>query len=242
MRMYIITLKLNDFFVFSSHLTFSEIKGVSYTVYRPSQYIHNYPLMYALTDLLYVSLASPTITVDEIEYKDLDAIEKILYVYPARPRSIRLMRLLGNIRGEGFAEPSEAHPKTIYPWHVAHIVFTPGSIFESVLITYEDDIRLPKTIRIGVKRQGVFTVEYHEADITGFIDGFSDPINLGDVVRRGLRPDSFTKLLETRTRRKNAPGSNMIVIGEYRRRMLSIIKANINGEEIVFRLPLLGRP
>jgi len=242
MKIYIITLKLNDFFVFSSHLTFSKIKGVSYTVYRPSQYIHNYPLMYALADLLYVSLASPTITVDEIEYKDLDEIEKILYVYPARPRSIRLMRLLGNIRGEGFAEPSEAHPKTIYPWHVAHIVFTPGSIFESVLITYENDIKLPKIIRIGVKRQGVFTVEYYEAVITGFTDGFSDPINLGDVVRRGLRPDSFRMLLETRTRRKNAPGSNMIVSGEYRRRMLSIVKANINGEEVVFRLPLLVRP
>ena len=49
-------------------------------------------------------------------------------------------------------------------------------------------------------------------------------------------------LLETRTRRKNVPGSNMIVIGEYRRRILSIVKANINGEEVVFRLPLLVRP
>jgi len=238
MKILICKLKLNNFLTFSSFVGYSVIAGVSYQVYKPQPYIHNYALMYGFAGLLYASLASPRKHVNEIEYRFLDMIEKKMYIYPARPRSLKIKRMLCNIKGEGYVDVVQPKPKSVYPWHVAHIYFAPGSIFETVLILFEENLKLPKTIRIGVKRQGVFEVSYREAKIAKDTSGFTDPVNLGDMERFGLTPDSYAVVLSTKTRRKGVPYSNIIVKAFYSKPVIKVIRGTIEGEKIVFHLPI----
>jgi len=239
MRIFVCRLKLNNFLTFSSFVGYSVIGGVSYQVYKPQPYIHNYSLMYGFTGLLYASLASPRKHVNEIEYKFLDSIEKKLYVYPARPRTLRIKRTLCNVKGEGYVELVQPKPKSVYPWHVAHIYFAPGSVFETVAIVFDEGVKIPRTIRIGVKRQGVFEVTCSEAKISDkAISGFTDPVNLGDMERFGLKPDSYVIVLSTKTRRKGIPHSNIIVKAFYNKPVIRVIEGIIEGEKSVFHLPI----
>jgi len=241
LKILIARLKLHSFLTFSSSVGYTLIGGVTYTVYRPQPYLHNYTLMYGFAGVLYASPASPISPQrpGEVDYRFLDEIESRLYVFPARPRHLSVKRMLCNIKGEGYAEPVQPKPKTVYPWHVAHVYFAPGSVFETVVIVKDNSIRLPNTIRIGVKRQGVFRVEYAEAEVTGYTDGISDPINLGDAVRFGVEPESYILLLATKTRRAGVPYSNYVVKGVYRDRKLAVIEGKVHGERIEFRLPIL---
>jgi len=240
MRVLIARLKLSDFLTFSSSIGFSVIRGVTYPTYKPQPYIHNYALMYGFAGLLYASLGSPTKPKhpNVIDYSFLDEIEKKMYVYPARPKSLVIKRMLCNIKSEGYVEPTQPRPKSLYPWHVAHVYFAPNSVFETIIILYKEGIRLPRTIRVGVKRQGVFKVVYSDAKIDGYTSGFSDPINLGDAERFDYKPDSHVVVLTTKTRRKRVPHSNYIVKGFYRERKLAVIKGQIEGERVIFTLPL----
>jgi len=237
-KVLIARLKLNDFLTFSSTISFTSIGGVSYPIYKPQPYLHNYALMYGFAGLLYASLASPGKQLNEIDYSQLNEIKEKFYVYPARPKAIVVRRLLCHVKSEGFAEPVQPKPKTVYPWHVVHMAFTPGSEFETVVIVRDERTRLPKTIRIGVKRQGVFSVEYRPAEVRGYVSGFSDPINLGDARLNNLTPDSYVVLLSTRTSHKNIPHSNLIVKGYYREDKLALIEAT-EGEKTTFKLPLM---
>jgi len=240
MRIYVAELQLHNFLTFSSSVGFAVIGGVSYPVYRPQPYIHNYALMYGFRGIPYASLASKTGEYDEIDYSLLSEIENEIYVFPARPRSLVIKRVLCNIKGEGYAEPVQPKPKTVYPWHVAHMYIAPGSIFETVVLVKREGIRLPSVIRIGVKRQGVFKVRYVEASIEGYTDGYSDPVNLGDVIRFRAEPDSYVVLLTTKTKRTGVPYSNYVVKGYYSRRVLAVIRARTGSRVTEFRLPIPG--
>ena len=240
MKILIVRLKLHNFLTFSSSIGFSVIGGVSYPVYKPQPYLHNYALMYGFAGLLYASLASPTKPKhsNEIDYNLLQNIEKKIYVYPARPRHLVIKRMLCNIKGEGYAEPTQPKPKTMYPWHVAHIYFGPGSVFETVIIVKDNSTKLPSVIRVGVKRQGVFKVEYRQAKIKEFTNGISDPVNLGDIIRFGLKPYSYVLVLSTKTRRIGIPYSNYIVKGLYKENVLAVIEGKIGKETVSFKLPI----
>jgi hypothetical protein len=239
LRVLIAELKLCDFLTFSSTLAFTIIGGISYPVYKPQPYLHNYALLYGFAGILYASLASPKKQVDEIDYRYLEEVEREIYVYPARPRNISVRRLLCNVKSEGYVEPFNWRPKSIYPWHVVHLAFMPGSVFETVILIRNPNIKLPNTIRIGVKRQGVFTVKYYQAEIKGYINGFSDPLNLGDVIKKGYTPSSYVTLLTTRTLRRDVPYSNIIAKGYYTEKKLAVIEYNIDFSNINFRLPIL---
>mgnify|MGYP000223935810 CR=1 FL=1 len=239
MKIYICLLKLCDFLTFSSTIGFATIGGVSYTVYKPQPYIHNYALMYGFSGLLHVSLASPAKEIREIDYRFLNDIERKIYVYPARPRKLVIKRMLLNIKGEGLVE-TQLRPKSIYPWHVAHVYFGPGSVFETVLLVFDDSFKIPRNIRIGVKRQGVFTVECREAIVKNLVNGFTDPVNLGDILKSSMNPDSYVVLLSTRTRRRNVPYSNVIVKAYYKEPRIHLLSTSIDGREVEFRVPLLS--
>lgn len=235
-------LRLCDFLTFSSSVLPVEIGGVTYPVYRPVPYIHNYSLMYAFGGLVYASLASPSKPADhgEVPYSLLSEISKDLYVYPARPSLVDMTRILANVKSEGFAEPRKVKPKSLYPWHVAHMTFAPGSIFETVILLSNGNLKLPKTIRLGVKRQGVFEVNYYRAKVIDYVSGWSDPINLGDMVRYGLKPDKYVALLVTKTVRKGNQFSNIVARGYYSERKLSVIETDSGRRESTFFLPLPG--
>jgi CRISPR type I-D-associated protein Csc1 len=237
-KLLIARLRLSDFLTFSSTISFTSIGDVSYPIYKPQPYLHNYALMYGFAGLLYASLASPKGQLNEIDYGQLDEIEEKFYVYPARPKAIGVRRLLCHVKSEGFAEPVQPKPKTVYPWHVVHMAFTPGSEFETVIVVRDERIKLPKTIRVGVKRQGVFSVEYQPAEVKGYVSGLSDPINLGDALLNGLAPNSYVVLLSTRTSRRNVHHSNLIVKGYYYEDKLALIEAT-KGGRTTFKLPLM---
>ncbi|MEM3924244.1 MAG: hypothetical protein QXZ48_08180 [Zestosphaera sp.] len=206
-------------------------------VYKPQPYIHNYPLMYGLGGLLYASLASPHVETAEIDYSLLDEVERRLYVYPARPRRIDLKRMLLNIKGERAVEVVQPRPKSMYPWHVMHLYFAPGSVFETVVVTELDNVRIPSIIRVGVKRQGVFRVVCEEATVKEYTSGLTDPVNLGDLARYKLNPDSYVMLLNTKTARRGVPGSNTIVKAYYRENKVALLESRSG---IRFRVPLIG--
>ncbi len=233
-------LKLCDFLTFSSTILPVEIGDVTYPTYRPAPYIHNYPLMYAFSGLTHASLTSPSKpgNPSEVSYLLLDEIERNLYVYPASPVLIDMTRLIGNVKSEGFAEPRKVRPKSLYPWHVAHMAFAPGSAFETVILVTNENVKLPGTIRLGVKRQGVFEVRYYHAKVKGFVSGWSDPVNLGDVIRYGLEPEQYYTLLTTKTVHKSRQFSNMIVRGYYSESKLSVIEVSSGQYRRTFRLPL----
>lgn len=236
LKAYICTLRLCDHLTFSSTVGYANVMGVSYMVYKPQPYLHNYPLMYGFSGLLYIALASPTIETRKIDYSQLDEIEKKLYVYPARPRRISVKRMLLNIKGEGPVELVQPKPKSMYPWHVIHYYFAPGSEFETVVVTKTADTNIPRTIRVGVKRQGVFRVECEEAVVEKRTYGFTDPVNLGDLLRRGMQPSSHIVLLETKTTRKDVPYSNVIVKAYFDKDVVTVLRTP-SGRS--FRVPLL---
>ncbi|MEM1696117.1 MAG: hypothetical protein QXE66_05380 [Desulfurococcaceae archaeon] len=236
-KTYICSLKLCDYVTFSSTVGYANIMGVTYTVYKPQPYIHNYPLMYGFGGLLYASLASPHVETTEIDYSFLDEVEKKIYVYPARPRRIALRRMLLNIKGEGAVEVVQPKPKSVYPWHVVHLCFAPGSVFETVVVTRSDNVRIPRTIRVGVKRQGVFRVTCEEARVERYTSGSTDPVNLGDLSRYGLAPDSYVVLLSTKTVRKGVPNSNIIVKAYYKENRVAVLRT---CSRVEFRVPLIG--
>jgi len=192
--------------------------------------------MYGFGGLLYATLASPHVEVTQIDYSLLDEVERKLYVYPARLRKVNLKRMLLNIKGEGAVEAVQPKPKSMYPWHVIHLYFAPGSIFETVVITRLDTVKIPSTIRIGVKRQGVFRVICEEARVVGKVSGLTDPVNLGDLTRYGLAPDSYIVLLNTKTTRKGVPNSNTIVKAYYRENKVALLET---GDGLRFRVPLI---
>lgn len=235
-KTYICTLRLCDYLTFSSTVGYTNIMDVTYTVYKPQPYLHNYPLMYGFGGLLHVSLASPHVETMQIDYSSLDDIEGRLYIYPARPRRIFLKRMLLNIKGEGAIEV-QLKPKSIYPWHAVHLYFAPGSVFETVAIIKDDRVRIPKNIRVGVKRQGVFSVECEEASIKGYTSGLTDPVNLGDLSRYGLTPDSYVVLLNTKTARKGVPNSNTIVKAYYKENKVALLETRSGMR---FKVPLIG--
>jgi len=238
MKIYVAELQLHNFLTFSSSVGFAVIGGVSYPVYRPQPYIHNYALMYGFRGIPYASLASKAGEFQQIDYSLLNEVENEMYVFPARPRALVIKRMLGNIRGEGYAEPIQPRPKTMYPWHVAHMYIAPGSIFETVILTKKEGVKLPTIIRIGAKRQGVFKVRYVEANIEGYTNGYSDPINLGDAIRFGMEPSSHVVLLATKTERIGVPRSNYVVKGFYERNVLAVIRARTGSSTVEFKLPI----
>ncbi|MEM1703593.1 MAG: hypothetical protein QXQ31_06035 [Zestosphaera sp.] len=236
-KTYICTLRLCDYMTFSSTVGYANVMGVTYAVYKPQPYLHNYPLMYGLGGLLYASLASPHVETTEVDYSFLDEVEKRFYVYPARPRRIALKRMLLNIKGEGAVEIVQPKPKSMYPWHVMHLYFAPGSVFETVVVARLDNVRIPSTIRVGVKRQGVFRVVCEEASVKGYTSGSTDPVNLGDLTRYKLNPDSYIVLLNTKTARRGVPSSNTIVKAYYRENRVTLLETRSG---IKFRVPLIG--
>jgi len=240
MKIYVAELRLHDFLTFSSSVGFTVISRVSYPVYRPQPYIHNYALMYGFRGIPYASLASKAGEFQQIDYSMLNGIEDEIYVFPARPRALVIKRLLSNIRGEGYAEPVQPRPKTVYPWHVVHMYIAPGSVFETVILVKREGIKLPSIVRIGVKRQGVFKVRYSEAEVKGCTSGYSDPINLGDAIRSGLKPGTYVVLLTTKTERFGIPYSNYVVKGFYERNELAVIRAKVGSRDVVFKLPVKG--
>lgn len=236
-RVFICTLRLCDHLTFSSSVGYANVADVTYTVYKPQPYLHNYSLMYGFSGLLHVSLASPTIEITEIEYSWLNEIKKKLYVYPARPRKVILKRMLLNIKGEGVVEVVQPRPKSMYPWHVIHLYFAPGSEFETVVISKSADVRIPSTIRVGAKRQGVFKVKFEEAVVKGYTSGLTDPVNVGDLVEHGMVPDFYTVLLNTKTVKRGAPGSNIIAKAYFKKAIVALLESRSG---IMFRVPLLG--
>ncbi len=236
MKPYICELKLCDYLTFSSTTDYANVGGVTYMVYKPQQYIHNYALMYGFSGLLHASLASIAKRVLEIDYNLLDEIEEKVYVYPARPISVSIKRMLLNIRGEGAVDVVQPKPKSVYPWHVCHMCFPPGSLFETVLLVKDENYRIPATIRVGVKRQGVFRVKCREVEERSRTRGFTDPVNLGDLLKYGLKPSYYKLLLETKTVRKDVPYSNTIVKAYFDREVIDVLKV---GEK-TFRVPLLA--
>lgn len=185
-------LHLHGFLTFSSFTSVVPYGNTSFTEYKPAPVIHNYPLMYAFFGLVHGSLASKVrerpiedaVRVAPPDYRLLKEVLRKLYVFPAKPYRLITTKMLAVAGGERLVQ-LVPKPKAMYPWRVVHQYFAPGSIFDTILLVYDEDYIPPKTIRLGVKRYGVFRVECVKANIVGEWHWYSDPVNVADIEKWG---------------------------------------------------------
>lgn len=230
-------LRLHGYLTFSSFVGVSTTGKVAFTEYKPAPVIHNYPLMYALAGLSHGSLASlawerPLDAVHQSpppKYTLIPSIEKKLYAYPAKPFSIVTARMLSVAGGERLVH-LQVRPKSMYPWRVIHRYFAPGTIFDTLVILNEE-ARIPRTIRLGAKRYGVFSVECKIAREEGEWNGFSDPVNLDDVRKWGYNVLKSLTILE----RKKGGGTIARAIFD---KPVKVLKARFRDGLAEFKLPL----
>ena len=122
--------------------------------------IHNYPLTLAF-------LGRP---VEEsyvaIVYKITKSIEagKMwkehgFYLYPALASKMYVRQLLFSMGGTGYLT-MKAKTRASIPDFTSHQVFLPGSVFKTYIIARSKEPGLPKFIRLGAKRYGIFKANY----------------------------------------------------------------------------------
>lgn len=243
MKMLACRLRLHGFLTFSSFVGVATIGGVTFTEYKPAPVIHNYPLMYAFAGLAHGSLASKSwswsdpikgsLNAPPPEYRLLQEMLRRFYIYPAKPSSIVVARMLGVVGGERLAH-LQVRPKSMYPWRVVHHYFAPGSVFDTLVILYDEGFKLPRTIRLGAKRYGVFKVDCREAVVEGEWSYYSDPVNLDDVAKWGYRVLRSVMVLE----RKRAGGSLARALVD---RPVKLLKARFPDGNVELKLPLPRR-
>ena len=232
-------LRLDGYLTFSSTATPVVVnRDLTVTEYRPAPVIHNIPLTYALAGLPQGSLGSrvnppPWKAVPEPpEYTVAEELRAWFYVYPAKPVRIVLERQLAIAGGERLVS-LQAQFKSMYPWRVLHQYYAPGTVFLTAVLA-PPDWKPPRVARLGVKRYGVMRVECNGAEAVMAEPGFSDPVNLRDIVSWGLRPRRAIILLD----HKN-PTAGRIARVELDR--LYLLRARIGGRVYSMLLPLPGQ-
>lgn len=229
-------LRLEGYLTFSSTAAPAMVgRDLTVTEYRPAPVIHNIPLAYALAGLLHGSLGSRVnpppwkAALEPPLYMIADEIRRRFYVYPAKPVKIVLERQLAIAGGERLVS-LQAQFKSMYPWRVLHQYYAPGSEFITTVIA-PPEWKNPRVVRFGTKRYGVARVICKEAEAVHAGLGFSDPVNLRDILSWGLKPRRIVVLLD----HKN-PTAGRIVRAELD--TLYEIRARINGGTYSMLLPL----
>ncbi|MGC9115832.1 MAG: hypothetical protein ACP5HH_07540 [Fervidicoccaceae archaeon] len=123
--------------------------------------IHNYPITIALlnrpVEEAYASISKIT---KSIEAKDI--WEKHgFYAYPAVATKIHIKTFLFSMGGTG-SITLKPRTRASVPDLTAHQVFLPGTIFKTYIIASSKEVvrNLPRFMRLGAKRYGVFATEY----------------------------------------------------------------------------------
>lgn len=229
-------LRLEGYLTFSSTAAPAMVgRDLTVTEYRPAPVIHNIPLTYALAGLPHGSLGSrvnppPWKAKPEPPlYVAAEELREKIYVYPAKPVRIVLERQLAIAGGERLVS-LQAQFKSMYPWRVLHQYYAPGSEFVTTVLA-PPEWRPPRVVRFGAKRYGVARVVCREAEAVHAGLGFSDPVNLRDILSWGLKPHRIVVLLD----HKN-PTAGRIVRAELS--TLYEIRARINGRTYFMLLPL----
>ena len=216
LRLYHAWLRVHGIVFFSSRVY--PAGGIGGTVEETAPYIHNYPLIYALSGLPAESYAvtpsrhyavlggrgSAPLRYPLVE-KVLEGLvagdlsEGLVYAYPAAPRRVVARKFFMAAKGHGYAE-FRGRLKTGFPRTVHLVGLGPGSELEAFVVASSP---LPRRLyaRIGMKRMGALLVELDEAWVAGPAgeDVSSHPVNLGDLRAWGLEPRDWVVVLETRS-------------------------------------------
>jgi CRISPR type I-D-associated protein Csc1 len=233
---YLCLLKLEGYLTFSSSATPVVVgRDLTVTEYRPAPVIHNIALTYALAGLPHGSLGSrvnppPWKTRTEPPlYMVASELKERFYVYPAKPIRVVLERQLAIAGGEKLVS-LQAQFKSMYPWRVLHQYYAPGSEFLTTVLAGQQ-WRPPRVVRLGAKRYGVARVECREAEASQAGPGFSDPVNLNDILSWGLKPRRVIVLLD----HKNTTAGRIV-----RAELDSLyeVKARMGGHTYSMLLPL----
>ena len=220
MRLLRADLTLQGILVFSSEVRPMISAGGSMGSYiSTSPYVHNYPVMYGLMGKpseAYFVIPS----LHEAYYTDRKAggqglsytsvkrmIEDFVsgkdgafYAFPLLPTSFTVSSFLLSAEAWSYVVPTRGGLKNVFPRLTSYSAIMPGSKF-TTFIAVNGDARLPRYIRIGKKRWGLFKVEYEEVRVERVErrrDAVSSiPVNFLDSQRFGFRVKSFAKVLET---------------------------------------------
>ena len=184
-----------------------------------SPYVHNYPVMYGLMGKpseAYFVIPS----LHEAYYTDRKAggqglrytsvkrmiedfasgKEGAFYAFPLIPKSFNVSSFLFSAESWSYVIPTRGGLKNVFPRLTSYSAIMLGSKF-TTFIAVNGDARLPRYIRIGKKRWGLFKVDYEEVHIERVErrrDAVSSiPVNRQDAQTFGFRTKSFTKILET---------------------------------------------
>ncbi len=196
-RIYVAELELHGLLVFSRVVSsLKEAITAPGTVVRTSSYIHNYPLIYGLLGYSAEQLVQP----DKPAYRVVEeALELGVYAYPAEPVSVRNIRLLLSTQPETLLK-QKAKPKTSHPLQVHYFAAAPGSKYRTLIVA-EAGHHIPRYIRIGKKRWGLFRLRLYLAESIEKQEGLrasTIPVNTGDMKNMGVRIASSRAVLVTR--------------------------------------------
>ena len=220
MRLFRAELTLQGILVFSSEVRPMISAGKSMGSYiSTSPYVHNYPVMYGLmgkSSEAYFVIPS----LHEADYADrkgkgqslkYTSVKRMIddfasgkdgafYAFPLLPRGFTVSSFLFSAESWSYVIPTRGDLKNVFPRLTSYSAIMPGSRFIT-FIAVNGDARLPRYIRIGKKRWGIFKVDYEEVGVERVEkrrDAVSSiPVNRQDSQRFGFRVKSFAKVLET---------------------------------------------
>ena len=236
-------MNLHGILTFSSEIR-PAVGGVG-SVIITSQFIHNYPLIYAFNGKLaeaYTVIPSLHLPVKRrphirpLQYTFITEVLreikhgrlKYIYTFPAIPLKVTTKKFFMAAKGTGYAEPVRAGLKTVFPMSTNWISLVPPTKHLTVLISPR---RLPRAtyIRIGMKRMGLYKVKLREVKSGNIkrvdeLEWSSIPVNLYDVRLFNYSIEDFVKVLETRSAPLN--GRDMNIVGYIRTRGLYEVADN----------------
>ena len=227
MQLYLAHLELHGLLVLAEEVRSIKVSLLAGgPLIRSSKFIHNYTLMYALSPIPEAPYGGYLGFTDKPSYKLIDDLkkEKLLYAYPAQPLDIRLVRVFTASKPETLCEV-RGRPKIGHPFQVHYIAVAPGSKYKTIILC-DENIHLPRYVRLGKKRWGIVKLTYHPLmSMERVKPRYSTvPVNIGDMREFGVKIENYITVATTR---------NHTHIGE--KASIGYVKANPTYK-LVFRI------
>ncbi|RLE80831.1 MAG: type I-D CRISPR-associated protein Cas5/Csc1 [Thermoprotei archaeon] len=164
---------------------------------RTSIFLHNYPFFYGLMGVSSEKIVSET---GQPEYTLVkEAVkEKIIYIYPPKPESVKIGKVFLAARGDTLFDLRPKMEK-VFPMQVFYYTILPGSKYITAIV-HDDDFTLPPYIRIGKKRWGIIRLkELPVREYEKIEPKYSTiPVNIGDLKDFNIKILDYNSVLITR--------------------------------------------
>jgi len=223
MKYYAVIATVHSPLIFTSYTVGSSKTGY---LFATSPYIHNYPLLYAISErpaeAAYVVTSKHLSKDRRLEYRLARQVVEALargenppaaYPYPLQPITVDYVTIHTTMLTDQYYFDVRAKPKTIAPRNQNYVAIKPGSRFYGLIVS---PTPLPPRlyVSIGVKRLGILRLDLYEMEPVEKLEGEAVStvlVNEGDTRLFGYE-GSYTLVFETRTRPSWNPRASRIAV------------------------------